>query len=81
MLLVPHAVVGLCSFLSENPQSPQGFTVTVHPMSDPQQILPANSYANYLISCLIYFLQHHLIGISLGPGGCGCPGWQQSWAH
>lgn len=77
----PRAVVAPCAFLSENPQSPQGraFTVTAHPMSDPLQILPANSYANYLISRLIYFLPHHLFGTSAGPGGCGCPGWQQGW--
>lgn len=50
------------------------FAVTAHPMSDPLQILTANSYANYLISCLIYFLCHHVFSTSPRPGGCGFPG-------
>lgn len=50
------------------------FSVTAHPMSDPLQILTANSYANYLISCLIYFLCHHVFSTSPRPGGCGFPG-------
>lgn len=50
------------------------FAVTAHPMSDPLQILTANSYANYLISCLIYFLWHHVFSTSPRPGGCGFPG-------
>lgn len=36
------------------------FTATQHPMLQLLQILPANSYANHLISCLIYFLWHHV---------------------
>lgn len=47
--------------------------VTAHPMSDPLQILTANSYANHLISCLIYFLWHHVFSTSPRPGGCGFP--------
>lgn len=50
------------------------FSVTAHPMSDPLQILTVNSYANYLIRCLIYFLCHHVFSTSPRPGGCGFPG-------
>lgn len=50
------------------------FSVTAHPMSEPLQILPANSYANYLISCLIYFLWHHIFSTSPSPGDCRSPG-------
>lgn len=65
-----------CVFSSASTSRAPGlrFTVTAHPMSEPLQILPANSYANYLISCLIYFLWHHIFSTSLSPGGCGSPG-------
>lgn len=65
-----------CASLCKHQQRALGlrFSVTAHPMSELLQILPANSYANYLISCLIYFLWHHVFSTSPGPGGCRSPG-------
>lgn len=66
-------------FLREHLLKPRA--VTAHPMSDALQILPANSYANYLISRLIYFLRHRGIVFSALPclpEAAGPQGWEEA---
>lgn len=68
-------------FLCEHLLNPRA--VRAHPMSDALQILPANSYANYLISRLIYFLRHRGIVFSALPclpEAAGPQGWEEARA-
>lgn len=57
-VVTPCSMVVMCVFPSASTSTAPGLRLdlTAHPMSESLQILPANSYANYLISCLIYFL-------------------------
>lgn len=75
-VMTPCSMVVVCVFppASTSTALELHLDMTAHPMSEPLQILPANNYANYLISCLIYFLCRYVFCTSPSPGGCGSPG-------